>query len=202
MLTHHGEKTGIFQGEIKLQTSQGKQREKLYGKERHHLCHAHARECSPQKISDNCQEIENYLCSVCSYRECFWCRVSARRFEYGWLSGAYLYSFRKTEQLDSLGFFISQVNSADRESPLFVTSTGFLEWGYLTSSCDMTHSMPSSPCSSHPGKQRVYARLSMSCSLARRVQTLLFSPCYLLFWFTVQKQPFIIIHDIYSYSRW
>ncbi|XP_068057159.1 phosphatidylinositol 3,4,5-trisphosphate 5-phosphatase 1 isoform X2 [Anomalospiza imberbis] len=30
VLTHHGEKTGIFQGEIKLQTSQGKQREKLY----------------------------------------------------------------------------------------------------------------------------------------------------------------------------
>ncbi|XP_048362861.1 phosphatidylinositol 3,4,5-trisphosphate 5-phosphatase 1 [Sphaerodactylus townsendi] len=30
MLTHHGEKTGIFQGEFKLQTSQGKQREKLY----------------------------------------------------------------------------------------------------------------------------------------------------------------------------
>ncbi|KAM6064451.1 phosphatidylinositol 3,4,5-trisphosphate 5-phosphatase 1 isoform 3-T3 [Theristicus caerulescens] len=29
-LTHHGEKTGVFQGEIKLQTSQGKQREKLY----------------------------------------------------------------------------------------------------------------------------------------------------------------------------
>uniref|UniRef100_A0A8D2PFL9 phosphatidylinositol-3,4,5-trisphosphate 5-phosphatase n=1 Tax=Zosterops lateralis melanops TaxID=1220523 RepID=A0A8D2PFL9_ZOSLA len=37
VLTHHGEKTGIFQGEIKLQTPQGKQREKLYGKERHHL---------------------------------------------------------------------------------------------------------------------------------------------------------------------
>uniref|UniRef100_A0A8D0HC96 phosphatidylinositol-3,4,5-trisphosphate 5-phosphatase n=1 Tax=Sphenodon punctatus TaxID=8508 RepID=A0A8D0HC96_SPHPU len=33
VLTHHGEKTGTFQGEIKLQTSQGKQREKLYGKE-------------------------------------------------------------------------------------------------------------------------------------------------------------------------
>ena len=33
VLTHHGEKTGVFQGEIKLQTSQGKQREKLYGKE-------------------------------------------------------------------------------------------------------------------------------------------------------------------------
>uniref|UniRef100_A0A8D2LDI2 phosphatidylinositol-3,4,5-trisphosphate 5-phosphatase n=1 Tax=Varanus komodoensis TaxID=61221 RepID=A0A8D2LDI2_VARKO len=32
VLTHHGEKTGIFQGEFKLQTSQGKQREKLYGK--------------------------------------------------------------------------------------------------------------------------------------------------------------------------
>ncbi|XP_044291255.1 phosphatidylinositol 3,4,5-trisphosphate 5-phosphatase 1 isoform X1 [Varanus komodoensis] len=30
VLTHHGEKTGIFQGEFKLQTSQGKQREKLY----------------------------------------------------------------------------------------------------------------------------------------------------------------------------
>ncbi|XP_062438338.1 phosphatidylinositol 3,4,5-trisphosphate 5-phosphatase 1 isoform X3 [Rhea pennata] len=30
ILTHHGEKTGVFQGEIKLQTSQGKQREKLY----------------------------------------------------------------------------------------------------------------------------------------------------------------------------
>uniref|UniRef100_A0A8C2TY30 phosphatidylinositol-3,4,5-trisphosphate 5-phosphatase n=1 Tax=Coturnix japonica TaxID=93934 RepID=A0A8C2TY30_COTJA len=30
VLTHHGEKTGVFQGEIKLQTSQGKQREKLY----------------------------------------------------------------------------------------------------------------------------------------------------------------------------
>ncbi|XP_033005899.1 phosphatidylinositol 3,4,5-trisphosphate 5-phosphatase 1 isoform X1 [Lacerta agilis] len=30
MLTHHGEKTGIFQGEFKLQTSEGKQREKLY----------------------------------------------------------------------------------------------------------------------------------------------------------------------------
>ncbi|NXE38730.1 SHIP1 phosphatase, partial [Ptilorrhoa leucosticta] len=30
VLTHHGEKTGDFQGEIKLQTSQGKQREKLY----------------------------------------------------------------------------------------------------------------------------------------------------------------------------
>ncbi|NWR09641.1 SHIP1 phosphatase, partial [Paradoxornis webbianus] len=30
VLTHHGEKTGIFQGEIKLQTPQGKQREKLY----------------------------------------------------------------------------------------------------------------------------------------------------------------------------
>uniref|UniRef100_A0A803Y4L2 phosphatidylinositol-3,4,5-trisphosphate 5-phosphatase n=1 Tax=Meleagris gallopavo TaxID=9103 RepID=A0A803Y4L2_MELGA len=29
VLTHHGEKTGVFQGEIKLQTSQGKQREKL-----------------------------------------------------------------------------------------------------------------------------------------------------------------------------
>lgn len=32
VLTHHGEKTGIFQGQFKLQTSQGKQREKLYGK--------------------------------------------------------------------------------------------------------------------------------------------------------------------------
>uniref|UniRef100_A0A803TBB3 phosphatidylinositol-3,4,5-trisphosphate 5-phosphatase n=2 Tax=Anolis carolinensis TaxID=28377 RepID=A0A803TBB3_ANOCA len=30
ILTHHGEITGIFQGEFKLQTSQGKQREKLY----------------------------------------------------------------------------------------------------------------------------------------------------------------------------
>ncbi|XP_058044701.1 phosphatidylinositol 3,4,5-trisphosphate 5-phosphatase 1 [Ahaetulla prasina] len=30
VLTHHGEKTGIFQGQFKLQTSQGKQREKLY----------------------------------------------------------------------------------------------------------------------------------------------------------------------------
>ncbi|XP_053167268.1 phosphatidylinositol 3,4,5-trisphosphate 5-phosphatase 1 isoform X2 [Hemicordylus capensis] len=30
VLTHHGEKTGIFQGDFKLQTSQGKQREKLY----------------------------------------------------------------------------------------------------------------------------------------------------------------------------
>ncbi|NXT82126.1 SHIP1 phosphatase, partial [Zapornia atra] len=30
VLTHHGENTGVFQGEIKLQTSQGKQREKLY----------------------------------------------------------------------------------------------------------------------------------------------------------------------------
>ncbi|NWV40901.1 SHIP1 phosphatase, partial [Grantiella picta] len=30
VLTHHGEKTGVFQGEIKLQTSHGKQREKLY----------------------------------------------------------------------------------------------------------------------------------------------------------------------------
>ncbi|XP_070609145.1 phosphatidylinositol 3,4,5-trisphosphate 5-phosphatase 1 isoform X2 [Erythrolamprus reginae] len=30
LLTHHGEKTGIFQGQFKLQTSQGKQREKLY----------------------------------------------------------------------------------------------------------------------------------------------------------------------------
>ncbi|XP_077205403.1 phosphatidylinositol 3,4,5-trisphosphate 5-phosphatase 1 isoform X1 [Paroedura picta] len=30
MLTHHGEKTGVFQGEFKLQTSEGKQREKLY----------------------------------------------------------------------------------------------------------------------------------------------------------------------------
>uniref|UniRef100_A0A8C3R5A9 phosphatidylinositol-3,4,5-trisphosphate 5-phosphatase n=1 Tax=Cyanoderma ruficeps TaxID=181631 RepID=A0A8C3R5A9_9PASS len=69
VLTHHGEKTGIFQGEIKLQTPQGKQREKLYGKERHHLCNAHARECSPQKISDNCQGIENYLCSAYSHRE-------------------------------------------------------------------------------------------------------------------------------------
>uniref|UniRef100_A0A8C3CFK6 phosphatidylinositol-3,4,5-trisphosphate 5-phosphatase n=1 Tax=Cairina moschata TaxID=8855 RepID=A0A8C3CFK6_CAIMO len=37
VLTHHGEKTGVFQGEIKLQTSQGKQREKLYGKELDHL---------------------------------------------------------------------------------------------------------------------------------------------------------------------
>lgn len=69
VLTHHGEKTGVFQGEIKLQTSQGKQREKLYGKERHHLCNAHARECSPQKISGNCQGIENYLCTACSHRE-------------------------------------------------------------------------------------------------------------------------------------
>ena len=31
-LTHHGEMTGHFQGDIKLQTSQGKMREKLYGK--------------------------------------------------------------------------------------------------------------------------------------------------------------------------
>uniref|UniRef100_A0A8C3R490 phosphatidylinositol-3,4,5-trisphosphate 5-phosphatase n=1 Tax=Cyanoderma ruficeps TaxID=181631 RepID=A0A8C3R490_9PASS len=61
VLTHHGEKTGIFQGEIKLQTPQGKQREKLYGKERHHLCNAHARECSPQKISDNYISNPNYL---------------------------------------------------------------------------------------------------------------------------------------------
>lgn len=30
-LTHHGEMTGHFRGEIKLQTSQGKTREKLYG---------------------------------------------------------------------------------------------------------------------------------------------------------------------------
>uniref|UniRef100_A0A8C3XN54 phosphatidylinositol-3,4,5-trisphosphate 5-phosphatase n=2 Tax=Chelydra serpentina TaxID=8475 RepID=A0A8C3XN54_CHESE len=30
VLTHHGERTGVFQGDIKLQTSQGKQREKLY----------------------------------------------------------------------------------------------------------------------------------------------------------------------------
>ncbi|XP_061492449.1 phosphatidylinositol 3,4,5-trisphosphate 5-phosphatase 1 isoform X1 [Rhineura floridana] len=30
VLTHHGENTGIFQGEFKLQTSEGKQREKLY----------------------------------------------------------------------------------------------------------------------------------------------------------------------------
>lgn len=32
-LTHHGEMTGHFRGEIKLQTSQGKMREKLYGKQ-------------------------------------------------------------------------------------------------------------------------------------------------------------------------
>lgn len=75
VLTHHGEKTGIFQGEIKLQTSQGKQREKLYGKEHHHLCNAHAKECSPQKISDSYQAIENYLCNACSHRDCFWCWV-------------------------------------------------------------------------------------------------------------------------------
>ena len=31
-LTHHGEMTGHFRGEIKLQTSQGKMREKLYGR--------------------------------------------------------------------------------------------------------------------------------------------------------------------------
>lgn len=31
-LTHHGEMTGHFSGEIKLQTSQGKMREKLYGR--------------------------------------------------------------------------------------------------------------------------------------------------------------------------
>lgn len=31
-LTHHGEMMGHFRGEIKLQTSQGKTREKLYGK--------------------------------------------------------------------------------------------------------------------------------------------------------------------------
>uniref|UniRef100_A0A8C3CGW1 phosphatidylinositol-3,4,5-trisphosphate 5-phosphatase n=1 Tax=Cairina moschata TaxID=8855 RepID=A0A8C3CGW1_CAIMO len=43
VLTHHGEKTGVFQGEIKLQTSQGKQREKLYGKELDHLCNIHGR---------------------------------------------------------------------------------------------------------------------------------------------------------------
>lgn len=73
VLTHHGEKTGIFQGEIKLQTSQGKQREKLYGKECRHCCNAYPRECS--EISDNCQGIENYLCSACSHRECFWCWV-------------------------------------------------------------------------------------------------------------------------------
>lgn len=43
VLTHHGEKTGVFQGEIKLQTSQGKQREKLYGKELDHLYNVHCR---------------------------------------------------------------------------------------------------------------------------------------------------------------
>uniref|UniRef100_A0A8C3U2J9 phosphatidylinositol-3,4,5-trisphosphate 5-phosphatase n=1 Tax=Catharus ustulatus TaxID=91951 RepID=A0A8C3U2J9_CATUS len=62
VLTHHGEKTGIFQGEIKLQTSQGKQREKLYGKKCRHCCNAYPRECS--EISDNCQGIENYLCNI------------------------------------------------------------------------------------------------------------------------------------------
>uniref|UniRef100_A0A672UTT7 phosphatidylinositol-3,4,5-trisphosphate 5-phosphatase n=1 Tax=Strigops habroptila TaxID=2489341 RepID=A0A672UTT7_STRHB len=51
VLTHHGEKTGVFQGEIKLQTSQGKQREKLYGKERDYLCSAHPREYPSQKTS-------------------------------------------------------------------------------------------------------------------------------------------------------
>uniref|UniRef100_A0A8C3DPE1 phosphatidylinositol-3,4,5-trisphosphate 5-phosphatase n=1 Tax=Corvus moneduloides TaxID=1196302 RepID=A0A8C3DPE1_CORMO len=59
VLTHHGEKTGVFQGEIKLQTSQGKQREKLYGKE-YHLCNAHARQYSPQKSSGNISN-PNYL---------------------------------------------------------------------------------------------------------------------------------------------
>lgn len=38
VLTHHGEKTGFFQGEFKLQTSQGKQREKLYGKAPSYSC--------------------------------------------------------------------------------------------------------------------------------------------------------------------
>ena len=69
VLTHHGEKTGVFQGEIKLQTSQGKQREKLYGKERDHLCNACSREYPSQKISDNCQGIENYPCSAFSPKE-------------------------------------------------------------------------------------------------------------------------------------
>lgn len=69
VLTHHGEKTGVFQGEIKLQTSQGKQREKLYGKERDHLCDAHSREYPSQKISDKCQGTENYPCSAFSPKE-------------------------------------------------------------------------------------------------------------------------------------
>uniref|UniRef100_A0A8C3U5S5 phosphatidylinositol-3,4,5-trisphosphate 5-phosphatase n=1 Tax=Catharus ustulatus TaxID=91951 RepID=A0A8C3U5S5_CATUS len=59
VLTHHGEKTGIFQGEIKLQTSQGKQREKLYGKKCRHCCNAYPRECS--EISDNYISNPNYL---------------------------------------------------------------------------------------------------------------------------------------------
>uniref|UniRef100_A0A8C0F0H5 phosphatidylinositol-3,4,5-trisphosphate 5-phosphatase n=1 Tax=Bubo bubo TaxID=30461 RepID=A0A8C0F0H5_BUBBB len=69
VLTHHGEKTGVFQGEIKLQTSQGKQREKLYGKERDHLCNARSRKYPSQKTSDNCQGIENYPCSAFSPKE-------------------------------------------------------------------------------------------------------------------------------------
>lgn len=69
VLTHHGEKTGVFQGEIKLQTSQGKQREKLYGKEQDHLCSAHSREYPFQKISDNCQGVENDPCSAFSPKE-------------------------------------------------------------------------------------------------------------------------------------
>lgn len=51
VLTHHGEKTGVFQGEIKLQTSQGKQREKLYGKKQDCFCSAHPREYPSLKTS-------------------------------------------------------------------------------------------------------------------------------------------------------
>uniref|UniRef100_A0A8D2Q5B2 phosphatidylinositol-3,4,5-trisphosphate 5-phosphatase n=1 Tax=Varanus komodoensis TaxID=61221 RepID=A0A8D2Q5B2_VARKO len=54
VLTHHGEKTGIFQGEFKLQTSQGKQREKLYGKAAW-LPHYHVLAASSQSFSATSQ---------------------------------------------------------------------------------------------------------------------------------------------------
>uniref|UniRef100_A0A8C4MLX7 phosphatidylinositol-3,4,5-trisphosphate 5-phosphatase n=1 Tax=Equus asinus asinus TaxID=83772 RepID=A0A8C4MLX7_EQUAS len=62
-LTHHGEMMGHFRGQIKLQTSQGKMREKLYGK------WAPPPPCSPSAMLENriniqaCPRVQPSLCT-------------------------------------------------------------------------------------------------------------------------------------------
>lgn len=55
-------------------------------------------------------------------------------------------------------FYHSSQFSRLREPP--VCHLHWFYWMRISSTCDMTHSMPSSPYSSHPGEQRVYQALN------------------------------------------